>query len=432
MSSPRSSAFADRPGIVAWLLKTYPHGDSTAIQPEDDPVWAAIQETGKPATIHVSLRATSSFNLTATALPGTMHFYDTPARMLDFIFSGVLDRFADLTVFLAEVDCGWLPYFAQQADDNYMRHSKSELRDVKMSGLPSDYMKQRFPASFITDTYAIDNRHAVGIERDAVVERLSAHHVGLAVFVEDDQRGVRRRSRRRTPRDPRRERAADLRVRPLTRVVRRASCCQRSAEATPKAKTSNGTNEGWTMQRRGAPSTFVISQTAFTADGEIDWSAQRAHLQRLATSGIGVYVGGGGSGEGHTLLPDEVDELLALAAEELVGKVPARAMGVEPRTARQMIEFGKQVEASGLEAMQIYSLDMGHLGQPQPAELDLYFREVVENVVVADDASPPTSRSVTWCRSSCSAPCATSTTRSSGSTARSARTSRTSSGSSTS
>jgi predicted TIM-barrel fold metal-dependent hydrolase len=155
----------DRPGIVAWLLKTYPHGDSTAIQPEDDPVWAAIQETGKPATIHVSLRATSSFNLSATALPGTMHFYDAPARMLAFIFSGVLDRFADLTVFLAEVDCGWLPYFAQQADDNYMRHSKSELRDVKLSGLPSDYMKQRFPASFITDAYAIDNRHAVGIER---------------------------------------------------------------------------------------------------------------------------------------------------------------------------------------------------------------------------------------------------------------------------
>ena len=91
-----------------------------------------------------------------------------------------------------------------------------------------------------------------------------------------------------------------------------------------------------------------------------------------------MYVGGGGSGEGHTLLPDEVDELLAVAAEELVGKVPARAMGVEPRTARQMIEFGRRVEGAGLDAMQIYSLDMGHLGQPAPHELDLYFREVLE------------------------------------------------------
>jgi 4-hydroxy-tetrahydrodipicolinate synthase len=124
----------------------------------------------------------------------------------------------------------------------------------------------------------------------------------------------------------------------------------------------------------------VISQTAFDADGNVDWDAFRAHLGRLKEAGIGVYVGGGGSGEGHSLLPDEVEKLLGIAAEELVGSVPARAMGVEPRTARQMIEFGKQVEGSGLEAMQIYSLDMGHLGRPRDAELDRYFREVLEHI----------------------------------------------------
>jgi len=31
--------------------------------------------------------------------------------------------------------------------------------------MPSDYMKKRFPASFITDPFAVKNRHAVGIER---------------------------------------------------------------------------------------------------------------------------------------------------------------------------------------------------------------------------------------------------------------------------
>lgn len=136
------------------------------------------------------------------------------------------------------------------------------------------------------------------------------------------------------------------------------------------------------MHRRGTPSAFVISQTAFDRDGEIDWAMFRAHLRRLRDSGIGVYVGGGGSGEGHTLLPDEVEELLNVAAEELVGKVPARAMGVEPRTAGQMVEFGKIVKASGLDAMQIYSLDMGHLGQPDSRELDLYFSEVLDSIDV--------------------------------------------------
>jgi predicted TIM-barrel fold metal-dependent hydrolase len=68
-------------------------------------------------------------------------------------------------VFLAEIDCGWLPYFAQQADDNFRRHAKSELKDAKLSRMPSEYMKERFPASFVTDPYAVANRHAVGVER---------------------------------------------------------------------------------------------------------------------------------------------------------------------------------------------------------------------------------------------------------------------------
>jgi 4-hydroxy-tetrahydrodipicolinate synthase len=136
------------------------------------------------------------------------------------------------------------------------------------------------------------------------------------------------------------------------------------------------------MQRRGEPSALVISQTAFDADGNVDWDAFRAHLGRLKEARIGVYVGGGGSGEGHALLPDEVEKLLGIAAEELVGSVPARAMGVEPRTARQMIEFGKQVEGSGLEAMQIDSLDQGHGGRPGDPVLDGYFRDVLENVNV--------------------------------------------------
>ena len=136
------------------------------------------------------------------------------------------------------------------------------------------------------------------------------------------------------------------------------------------------------MQRRGTPSAFVISVTPFDESGGVDWEGTRAHWRRLKESGIGVYVGGGGSGEGHALVEDEVERLLALAVEELVGSVPTRAMGVEPRTAHQMIEFAKKVKGVGLDAMQIYCLDMGHLGIPRPQEQERYFREVLETVDV--------------------------------------------------
>lgn len=152
------------PGFAGFLLRCYPNG-SLNIEPEDDPVWARIAESGKPLTIHVSLGNSFPVELKAQTLPGTVHFYDAPNRMLQFIFAGVLDRFPSLTIVMTEVDCGWLPYFAEQADDNYMRHSRAALRDRQLPMLPSEYMAKHFPCVFVTDRYAITNRHLIGVDR---------------------------------------------------------------------------------------------------------------------------------------------------------------------------------------------------------------------------------------------------------------------------
>src|SRR4029077_83073 len=132
-----------------------------------------------------------------------------------------------------------------------------------------------------------------------------------------------------------------------------------------------------TVIRRGTPSVHVISQTVFFENGEIDYDGCRAHWQRLKEAGVGVYIGGGGSGSGHSLLRDEVDQLLKAAAEELRGHVPVRAMGVEPRTAHQMIDLVKMSEANGMEGVQIYSLDMGHGGQPGRNVMERYYDDVL-------------------------------------------------------
>jgi predicted TIM-barrel fold metal-dependent hydrolase len=156
------------PGFVGFLLKAYPHGDADDILPEDDAVWEAIAASGKPMTIHIGLGATMTARMNrmrARDLPGTAHFNDAPTRMLQFIFSGVLDRFPSLRIPLIEVDCGWLPYFSYTADDNFQRHAKSQLRDHKLTRRPSEYMREFFPAAFITDPYAIINRELIGVER---------------------------------------------------------------------------------------------------------------------------------------------------------------------------------------------------------------------------------------------------------------------------
>jgi len=152
------------PGFVAFLLKRYPNG-GTSILPEDDAVWEAIEASGKPVTIHVGLTTQMMGMARAETLPGTGHFHDAPLRMLQFIFGGVLDRFPKLRIPLIEVDCGWIPYFEDQADDNYMRHSKASLKDRKLPRRPSEYMHEFFPAAFINDPFAIHNRHRIGVER---------------------------------------------------------------------------------------------------------------------------------------------------------------------------------------------------------------------------------------------------------------------------
>jgi 4-hydroxy-tetrahydrodipicolinate synthase len=129
-----------------------------------------------------------------------------------------------------------------------------------------------------------------------------------------------------------------------------------------------------------APSTYVISITPFDAEGRLDEEGLRGHFRRLAEARIGVYAAGGGSGEAYTLSREEIRRVLEIARDELKGRVPLRAMGVEPRTALEMIELGKVVQEVGLEAMQVYSLDAGHGNRPSDRELEQYFVDVLSAI----------------------------------------------------
>lgn len=126
--------------------------------------------------------------------------------------------------------------------------------------------------------------------------------------------------------------------------------------------------------------TYVISITPFTENGALDEAGLRAHLTRLGAAGIGVYVAGSGSGEGYTLTRAERRRVMEIAGEELSGVVPVRVMGVEPRTATEAIELGTDTTDVGLDAMQLYSLDMGHGYRPREAELEGYLTTVLDAV----------------------------------------------------
>ena len=126
-------------------------------------------------------------------------------------------------------------------------------------------------------------------------------------------------------------------------------------------------------------STFCCTVSCFDSEGRIDDAAMSAHFDRIAEAGVGLYVGSPSPGEGCTLTPPELAHLLALAREAAGGRVAVRAMGVEPRHTGEMKAFVKVAVEAKVNAVQIYSLDIGHGVQPAAQELEAYFREVLDS-----------------------------------------------------
>ena len=125
-------------------------------------------------------------------------------------------------------------------------------------------------------------------------------------------------------------------------------------------------------------SAIVHSLTPFNEKFELDEPALRKHLRRLRDAGVTVYIGAAGAAEGYTLTRHERDRVLTIAVEELKGKVPVRAAGVEPRDTAEMVEFLRSAERIKVDAAQIYSLDMGHGLVPNRRELEKYFMTSIE------------------------------------------------------
>ncbi|MCA9512244.1 MAG: amidohydrolase family protein [Myxococcota bacterium] len=150
-----------RPGIRGFTVGCFPNG-TLDVAPEDDAAWERFASTGAAFSIHVSMsrEAPSAHKI---ALPGYGRFFDAPNRIVQMIFAGVFDRFPKLACTFAEVDCGWVPYFKEQIDNNYKR--LDPVRKFGLAQLPSEYVERHVNFAFITDRYAITHRDEIGVER---------------------------------------------------------------------------------------------------------------------------------------------------------------------------------------------------------------------------------------------------------------------------
>ena len=135
----------------------------------DDAVWHAIADTGLPLHIHVKLvnelpkDIYSSTTITEGHVEGDLRFLQAPVRMLQFVNGAVFERIPELQMVLAEVDAGWVPYVKEQVDNRLLRRTPGA--DIRRRRLPSRIIEEHFSFTYITDHFALRNRHAVGVER---------------------------------------------------------------------------------------------------------------------------------------------------------------------------------------------------------------------------------------------------------------------------
>ena len=120
--------------------------------------------------------------------------------------------------------------------------------------------------------------------------------------------------------------------------------------------------------------------TAFSTSGGIDEDAQRKFLQRFVDAGLGVYLGSGGQGEGHTLSKDELRQVYKIGVDVCKGKVPVFANPPEQYTARGNIEHMNLAIECGVEAVNLYAIAGWHSLRPTELELQIYYDTILSAI----------------------------------------------------
>jgi predicted TIM-barrel fold metal-dependent hydrolase len=149
-----------RPGIRGFLMSAYPSG-TLAPEAEDDKLWAALTERNITLNIHVAL-VSGMPSAHRSPLPGYGRFFDAPNRIVQMIFAGIFDRFPTLHVVFAEVDSGWVPYFKEQIDGNFLRLRATSTFSIR--DLPSRYVDRHIHTTFLNDAFGVRVRRDVGVE----------------------------------------------------------------------------------------------------------------------------------------------------------------------------------------------------------------------------------------------------------------------------
>jgi dihydrodipicolinate synthase/N-acetylneuraminate lyase/catechol-2,3-dioxygenase len=125
------------------------------------------------------------------------------------------------------------------------------------------------------------------------------------------------------------------------------------------------------------PIGLSMHATPFSLDGALDLAALRGSLDRLIDAGLGVILGSGGNGEGHTLTPDELRAVYRTGVAAYGGGMPVHANPPEQHTAAATVQHARLACEAGVDVVHIYGPAGWHGMRPTELELRRFFDAVI-------------------------------------------------------
>lgn len=151
---------------VCFSENPYQLGLPTLHSGEWDPFLRAAADAGVTVCMHIG----SSSHMPTTSpdaphiISSLTHFSVTAGSLLDFIFSGTMDRIPNLKLFFAESQAGWLPFVLEQADQLWALREGSTM-SVELPNPPTTYLHDRIYTSIFHDDVALRNRDSIGVRQ---------------------------------------------------------------------------------------------------------------------------------------------------------------------------------------------------------------------------------------------------------------------------
>jgi predicted TIM-barrel fold metal-dependent hydrolase len=132
-----------------------------------DPFFAACAETGTVINMHIgsSSKMPSTSKDAPAAVGSTLTFANACYSLVDWLMSGVFNRFPDLVIAYSEGQIGWIPYVLERADVVWEENRAWGGVADKVMEPPSELFRKHVYGCFFNDAHGLRSLDDIGADR---------------------------------------------------------------------------------------------------------------------------------------------------------------------------------------------------------------------------------------------------------------------------